>query len=306
MKAELMRTTISARQFRESTEAHIPVVLGGAFIRQGGRNERLPEIFKEKDLQPNGWDCGEQRCSRFGFVNTPSDRRLIPTFVEVDQPNGKANMDSFALAIAKAKYGPLRPLPKINELTEDHTFGSFLRETYFSTVLAKDVWSGDQHKLASLANQIVIIGGQWQDMDGYGSRTDSHLSTAGVMSGLGLQANYVESLLYPAENTREVPLLLGIVADLLVGFLIYAIFSILEGPSRIWVLAGAAAFPIAAAYVSFINFNRFLDFLFPLELYALHIAYELLEERFSHKTKDGSEPGPHLDVEQPAPLEVEQ
>ena len=67
-----------------------------------------------------------------------------------------------------------------------------------------------------------------------------------------------------------------------------------------WVLVVSAGFPMVSAYVTFINFNRFLDFLFPLELYALHVAYELLEEHFGHKEDHGQEPGQQLDVMQPA------
>jgi CHASE2 domain-containing sensor protein len=267
---------------QEATRVGIPVILGGAFIRHDNRNYRLREIFHKQDLQPDGWDCQEKRCSGFGYVNTPFDRRLIPTSVEVE-PDGKSPMDSFALSVAKARVGPLNTLPKIDELTEDHTFGSFLREEHFKIVQASDIWARNPHALNQCADQIVMVGGRWKDLEGFGSFTDEHLSAVGMMSGLVLQANYVESLLNPSENSREVPLWLGIVADLLLGFAIYVTFTVLEGPSRLWVLAVAAVTPLLAAYVSLVNFNRFLDFLFPIELYVLHIAYELIEERLTHK-----------------------
>lgn len=286
------------RAIQEATRAGTPVILGGAFIRHDSRNYRLREIFREEDLQPGGWDCRERRCSAFGYVNTPFDRRLIPTSVEVEA-DGKRPMDSFAFAIAKARVGPLNRLPKIDELTEDHTFGNFLKSEKFTIVPASDVWASNSHVLNQCAGQVVMVGGRWKDLEGFGSFTDDHLSPVGMMSGLVLQANYVESLLNPAESSREVPLWLGILADLLLGFAIYVTFTVLEGPSRLWVLVVAAGTPLLAAYISLVNFNRFLDFLFPIELYVLHISYELIEERLTHKRSEAVPETP-VDEHQPA------
>jgi CHASE2 domain-containing sensor protein len=283
---------------QEATRAGIPVILGSAFIKHDNRNYRLREIFSEKDLQPDGWDCQERRCSGFGYVNTPFDRRLIPTSVETE-PAGQGRMDSFALSIAKARLGPLNTLPKMDQLNEDQTFGSFLREEHFKIVPASDLWARNPHALNQCAGQIVMVGGRWKDLEGFGSFIDEHLSAVGMMAGLVLQANYVESLLNPSESSREVPLWIGILADLSLGFLIYVTFTVLEGPSRLWVLAVAASAPLLAAYISLVNFNRFLDFLFPIELYVLHITYELIEERLTHKRTEAV-PDTPVDEHQPA------
>ena len=276
---------------QNATAAGIPVILGGAYVPRKHTNFRIPEIFWEQDLQPPGWDCKEKRCSGFGFVNAPFDRRLIPTTVKIENAGP---MESFALAVAKAKVGPLTPLPKSSQLEEDHTFGSFLREEHFRSVRAIDILVPDAqaHALNLCSGKIVMVGGHWQDLAGYGALVDDHLSAVGMMSGLGLHANYVESLLYPAEHWQEVPLWFGIVVDLFFGFFIYVIFTIMEGPKRMWSLALVAVLPLAAAYVSLANFHRFLDFLFPIELYILHITYELIEERLTHKTSDAVHEAP--------------
>ena len=118
--------------------------------------------------------------------------------------------------------------------------------------------------------------------EGYGALVDTHLSPAGTMSGLGLHANYLASLLQQ-QFAREVPLWVGILFDLLVGMCIYTGFEYGEGKWKGLVLLLSFPIPIVAAYFALVNANRYLDFLLPIELYFLHAAYELVEPHVARR-----------------------
>jgi CHASE2 domain-containing sensor protein len=91
--------------------------------------------------------------------------------------------------------------------------------------------NGESTAEQACAGRIVLIGGNWHDLQGYGDYVDQHLSPAGHVSGMVLHANYVESLLQH-QLTRELPVWIDVLIDLFIGFVIYMCFE----AARQWVV----------------------------------------------------------------------
>lgn len=266
----------------------VPVVLASAYYLDHGRGIQLPNVIRESELRPaKDGGCGLARCPGFGFVNLPSDRRQIP-LEEVSVGGEQATKQSFALALASLSTDAdsLRSdlgLPEGKHLDEE-TFGSFLPEERYTPVMALNLIADDNQALNTIAGKIVLIGGHWHDIQGRGALVDNHLSPAGNMSGLGLHANYLASLLQH-QYAREVPLWIGILFDILVGMAIYMGFEYGEGRRKLFFLLLAFPLPFAGAYFSLLLINRYLDFLLPVELYFLHVAYSMAEPRVVKRWK---------------------
>jgi CHASE2 domain-containing sensor protein len=146
----------------------------------------------------------------------------------------------------------------------------------FHQITVQDLAARDEVATQACNGSIVLIGGHWHDLQGYGPMVDSHLSPAGEISGLAFHAAYIESLL-GRHFELEVPLWTGISVDLSLGLIIYWALGELKGRRRFLVLL-AALIPPFVAYVALVNLNVYLDFLFPMELYFLHIFYELAKD----------------------------
>jgi CHASE2 domain-containing sensor protein len=266
----------------------VTVVLASEYyVDEQDRNIVLPNIFTLSELPSSGGaGCGLAPCPSFGYVNLPSDKREIPLVEDAskkDDPTPRRQY-SFALAMAENAGNPAE-LQETLDLKSPHpepVFGSFLPEESYQPILALKLASNDDATVASCKGKILLIGGHWHEVEGHGSLVDRHLSPAGYMSGLGLHANYVASLLQP-QFAREVPLWLGILFDLLVGMAIFTGFEYGEGKWKGLALLIAFPVPIVGAYFALVNANRYLDFLFPIELYFLHVAYELVEPRVAGK-----------------------
>jgi CHASE2 domain-containing sensor protein len=267
----------------------VPVVIATAFgTADDGSNHRLAGIFQDSDLPlggcaPRNWSMG---CSGMGYIDAPEDRRQIPLAEETYDWNGSSpfRMNSFALAVVNAdpaNRGEIRDDPVVRDALVNHSelFGTFVPEAAFKNrvVEASKLHDGDLKAITACSGRIVLIGGRWHEWPGYGSLVDTHFSPVGWISGLSFHANYIESL----ENEwyrPGVPAWVGILIDLLAGLTIYVWFASFKGFTKLIGLASAFLLIPLSAYIFFVNFNRYLDFLFPMELYVLHIAYEWFKE----------------------------
>ncbi len=265
------------------------------------RNVRLPNIFTDEELplqkdgrcpelpvQSHGFVAQNHNpypgCVWFGYINAPDDKREIALSEQLLDPVSGKNMeyDSFALALAKAAEGS--PAEYDGDAFKDRAiFGSFINEDKFGTVSAMALANGNDDAKRACWGKILLIGGNWRDLQGYGRRVDAHLSPVGIISGVAFHANYVAALMQ-RQFATEVPTWVGILFDLLVGLVIYVTFEIAMGWQKLVVLAAAALIPPAIAYVFLVTSNQYLDFLLPVELYFLHIAYEMATEYWGIKS----------------------
>jgi CHASE2 domain-containing sensor protein len=150
--------------------------------------------------------------------------------------------------------------------------------------------------MQACAKRIVLIGGHWHERQGYLGWVDQHLSPAGYISGLALHANYIESLLQH-KFTHELNIWINVLLDLILGLIIYLSF---ESASTWWrttaVLLAVFFVPPIAACLFLGLANIYLDFLLPIELYSLHLLYEVVEKHFClkrHETSKASSPPEH-------------
>jgi CHASE2 domain-containing sensor protein len=275
-------------------EQKVPVILGGVYIEQEDGKRRLPTLFRDEDLRL-GALIACPRCAQYGYIDAPQDKRLIPGIEEVRDPTGKqVALKPFSVAITDAYVGEDNQPGESARVSErkheaESLFGTFHEEGYFRSLTALE-FVNDPSLREKCDNRIVLIGGHWKDLQGYGDTVDMHLSPAGTISGLGLHANYVESLL-DQQYAREVPLWVDIAIDILLGMVIYTLFALAHGWRIAAVLAFAFTIPFACAYIALVSANLYLDFLFPIELYFLHILYELLED-YVHAKRHGDDRAP--------------
>jgi CHASE2 domain-containing sensor protein len=269
------------KAIHDATAQGVPVILGGVYVERGRERLSLPNLFTEAQLtQPGMNDCNKVRCPAFGFINGPEDKRLIPLTSELKTESGaQVSMDSFAIALAKAIKGPEDTNFSASEFTShgDAIFGSFLPEKQFRSVSALNVELMDPGALRKCEKRVVLIGGNWHELQGYGEPIDSHLSPAGTMSGVAFHANFIESLLQH-QFASEPPVWVGLLIDFIAGLVIYVFYEFATGWHRVLVLALEFFLPIAGAYLFLVTANLYLDFFLPIELYFLHILYEIMAD----------------------------
>jgi hypothetical protein len=288
----------------------VPIILANVYSADEKRGLlELPNIYTLQDLR-TAVDCAQVECPVFGYINLPNDKREIPLIRQAHRVDGDPPQPvaSFALAIVQAVRGPEfvihNPLLSRSVSQKANVDGTFLPERSYPLISVADLLNGELSAERGCAGQIVLIGGRWHSVQGHGEFIDQHLSPAGYLSGLGLHANYVESLLQH-QVTHEVPTSAGVVIDLVIGIAIYVCFEV----ARTWwwkllVLGSVLVLPVLFALLSLDITNRYLDFLLPLELYFLHIFYELFTKHFRWKTAgpSQSEPGKSKAIEPSAQL----
>jgi CHASE2 domain-containing sensor protein len=277
-----------------ATHQGVPVVLAGVYyIDEHDQHIELPNIFTLQDLLgPANPDCNLARCPSVGFINLPGDKRAIPLEVNLLSADTAKpeTLDSFALSLAKAVKGPIEirrnPLLAGMNLREGVIYGTFLPEEQYPEISVVNLANGQKDAMLACAGRVLLIGGRWHDLQGFGGPVDQHLSPAGYLSGLGLHANYLESLLQH-QFTYEVPLWVGILIDLLVGLIIYRSFEVADESwwRKLVILLGAFLIPIVCAFLFLDLANVYLDFLLPTELYFLHILYEIVERHLDIHSK---------------------
>ena len=289
----------------------VPVILGSVYAVEDGRRIDLPNIFTLADLLASPHlDCARVSCPGFGYLNLPEDKREIPLITKIPpaDPHLAPYLDSFALAVARAYRGPIEAAkyPILNP--RDHpdnapVFGTFLPETEtknrrglqstekeFPQISITGLANGDLPAMQACAKRIVLIGGHWHERQGYLGWVDQHLSPAGYISGLALHANYIESLLQH-KFTHELNIWINVALDLFIGLIIYLCFEAASTGWRIAVLFIVFFVPLIAAWLFLGLANIYLDFLLPIELYFLHLLYEVVEKHFClkrHKTSQNA------------------
>jgi CHASE2 domain-containing sensor protein len=227
-------------------------------------------------------------CS-FGYINLPVDKRQIPLFTDVIDPETRLNarIPSFALEIV-SKYEQIVGITpktidnktlKASIRTERFLYGGFISPRKFPTISAKKLIEGSESENSKCRHRIVIVGGTWHQFGvGRGPLIETFPSPVGLVPGLHLHANYVEALL-DERFQLGVPLWVAILFDSIVGLFLYIAYtsSALSGFGHLAVLA-AFLVPLAAAYIFFANAGRYLDFILPLSLCFVHLTFEYLKE----------------------------
>jgi CHASE2 domain-containing sensor protein len=261
---------------------HVTVVLA-SYLYQDHGLQQLPNIFTLRQLGSEG--CTGPECTGYGYINLPEDKRQVPT-TETIKVSGKPSpqtADSFAYKIAKAAYGSDSILtnPKDAEPGTE-VFGTFLRESAFEAnkISYEDLSNASPEAEEKCSGHIVLIGGRWRGEEGYGQEIDQHLSPAGNISGVALHATYIEALL-AHQISREWPFWMNFSFDIALGLIIFYVFESIQDLRKKTILLGISCLlPVAVAWISMSGFNKYLDFLFPIELYFVHVFFTLMERRF--------------------------
>lgn len=293
-RAEENQELLNAIQF--AMKQGVRVVLPSVYyIDNENHRIELPNIYKSSDLTlPEDPNCVQSPCPTFGYIDIPDDKRQIPMMQEVlPSPQSPSAMpvNSFALLLAKAFRGPVAtaqdPVLADTEGHDRELYGNFLAEDQYPTITVTNLANGETSAEQNCAGRIVIIGGRWHDLQGFGNLLDAHLSPAGRMSGMGLHANYVESLLQ-RKFTHELSVWWDIGIDIGVGLIIYICFEM--ATDRWWlklaILAATLFIPFLLAWICLGMANLYLDFLLPIELYFLHILYEVVSKLPIFKTAE--------------------
>jgi CHASE2 domain-containing sensor protein len=268
-------------------ERRIPVVLASTYdVDEKGNNFELPNIFKQENLNAPGIDCLVNLCSTFGFINLFDEKRQIPIHQDLIKSDGSGvfRADSFALAMAKAFIGPDKSkedgLLSPTTLPGKDILGIFLPESHFPSISALDLASGERAAAEKCRGSIVLIGGNWHDREGYGAPVDQHLSAVGKMSGLGLQANFLESILR-REYSYKTALWFDILADFFGGFVICFLFEIVGSfRGRMIVVTLSFLSPIMCAWLLLIAANLYFDSFIPLGMFSLSAFYGLVKAQW--------------------------
>ena len=79
---------------------------------------------------------------------------------------------------------------------------------------------------------------------------------------------------------------MNILFDIALGLAIFYVFENIEDPrKKARRLLYWGFIPLVLAWLSMVLFNEYLDFLFPVELYFVHVLFSILEHGF-HKKSD--------------------
>jgi CHASE2 domain-containing sensor protein len=219
---------------------------------RGGVQSVSGDIFRNSQLHT-------KNVSR-GFINVPDDVRKLP--LELASTVGQ-KIEPLSIAIVRASiYYDEKLIPPLKR----YPYVGFIDYSGFSAhrVSAGDILRADSDALAKLAHRIVILGGTWHSA-GYkqGVVNDTFLTPGGEMSGVMLQANYVEAIIdqrvYP--STGSLYLVLEVAAGL------WFIFILKQGVEPRWKLmktASAMLILMLVGYVIWLQFGLYTEFLYPV------------------------------------------
>lgn len=131
----------------------------------------------------------------FGHIMRPADLRAVPIGLEID---GHGFIDSFSMAIARARHPHLAPVDKSEErmmstvIYAQNLIPYEIFRTSFS-VAASDVVAGEA---AGLSHNIAVVGGFWRQHPRADAKVVDVLgSPIGEIPGVVMHANFVEALL---------------------------------------------------------------------------------------------------------------
>lgn len=138
-----------------------------------------------------------------GYIYLPDDSLVIPSSIQL---NDNTELDSFALAVAKAGWPDLE---SVRNLGSNVRYANFISESKLrnpdspklfsaSAVLGKGGSAKVEAVQAALVARpvAVIVGGSWSTYAfGRGPLVDEHQTPVGAIPGTILQANFVEAIL---------------------------------------------------------------------------------------------------------------
>lgn len=219
---------------------------------------------------PAVYDQFDVSGARFGYIDLPSDYRLLPPSLPT-KDGGR--LDSFSEAVVRAFDLTGEALKwERNDGSRCYVSG-FLSEDQFAAYSVSQVLFPDQTTRGRLAHQvggnIVIVGGAWS-RDGYGrgTRIDSRDTPVGEMPAVFLHGAWVESML-GTRTARPIGDKPKWTLELLLGFLTYYVFTRnghdrkIRYLLRFLYLLGLAVFWLGIAYFSSQNLGLFFDPLIP-------------------------------------------
>jgi len=270
-----------------------PVILASVLYNDHGQHQ-LPNLYTLHELGLDG--CMGMECSGYGYINLPEDKRQVPITEAIEDSAAHAPQvaESFAYKIAKAAANNPEPLldDPADAIPSTEVFGTFLPERAFKNneIDFVSLSNGLPDAEQKCRRRIVLIGGHWHEAEGYGEPVDQHLSPAGDISGVALHATYIEALM-ARQISPEWSFTTNFCLDIGLGLVIFYVFESIKEPRRkVKYLALWCLVPVAGAWISMAAWNKYLDFLFPVELYFLHILITLWEHRFHKKAASSSAP----------------
>jgi CHASE2 domain-containing sensor protein len=260
----------------EAEKHRIPVVLGFGFDTIGPDRYPQPNIFSTSVLPDFGREDLPYRV-RIGFDEAPPDMRAVPLVVGGrDGPAGKqTEYASLSLQIVDAYEASLEIVPKTKNglarqiAKHQFVYTSFLPQSQFPHVSAKDILTHQPGALEKLRHRIVIIGGNRHVTQGGGNWLDSGVISPMEMRGMYFHANRVEGLM---DNRLSTPVSRwgAFFFDLILGGLM--MYYAARSKNIVGRLRTLSVFfiPVTLAYIASVNLGYVLDFVAPLLLLLLH------------------------------------
>jgi CHASE2 domain-containing sensor protein len=197
------------------TSPKCKIVLAKIMIRNENY-ETKSDVYDGFDFKLPG--LAQSRVS-WGYVILPTDKRYVPRILRL--PDG-TTLDSFALAAVRARYA--RALKGAD--WEKSRLGLFLAPKTMVSHTVSEIMNPktDRSVLSDdFEHQIVLIGGNWSRQGlGQGPRVDTYSTPFGMLPGVFIHANYIETLLshrttIPFGEVAAVDLLAGALFAWLLG-----------------------------------------------------------------------------------------
>jgi hypothetical protein len=231
-----------------------------------------------------------------GYIYLPDDPLVIPSSIEL---NDKTELDSFALAVAKAGWSDLTSVRKLGSKIR---YANFISErklrnpetpTLFSAsaVLEK----GSKEEIDAVKTALgarpfaVVVGGNWSTYAvGRGPPVDEHQTPVGPIPGAVLQANFVEAIL---DNRLFLFVSEGVLRFMEVVFSAIAaiVFALsLTTLRQIISFALLCAALLIVQWAALHGFALFFDAYVPLLGVALHSLSERLLGMHAAKNEKGA------------------
>lgn len=246
------------------------IVLSRSIHQSVSKNEYSLEhsIYDGNGLDPSA--------VRAGYIQLPFDIRQIPLMLNLEDGS---QLDSFSGAVVRAVDE--KALEDAQSQGEDSLpYGSYMKAEDFPQFSAAHVLEADPGVLKSkLKYKIVIVGAAWhRNAFERGEQVDMYQTPMGMMGGLFIHANYVETLL-DSRTYKPLPESIGIGVEVILSAVIAMIFALdYRSRSKVALLGFLSLALLGFAYVSWQNLGLFFDFFVPSVLLISHAAVEQTRE----------------------------
>jgi len=277
----------------DAAKVGVPVIVP-CWLDPGGREARkVPSIYPDwtLPLANEKGECAYLACARRGNVNPAEDERKIPLKSEL-QGNSQCQ-DSLALAAASAyeEATDREPRTRKKKTIANHmkryryVFGSFMPEERFQTIPIRDLAAGKREAMRACRTRIVVIGGKWREALGQGQPYDVHETSVGPLTGMYLQANYIEALL-DDRYMKEVSAVPALLFDLIVGALLYVSYHKAKTTRGRYVVLSVFLLPLMGGYIVFVTLGYYLDFVLPLVGCFVHLGFEFVMDDIKMRRRE--------------------